>query len=166
MNAKQLERFLADRGANASAVDVVVRKLRESFKLSTAGRGLSAHKLDGAEIVWVLTVYAGSETAARADETLARLSNLIAPAFRHKHIGNDFLSAVQVHFRNGAEDIREIRIGRNINMAVIVFNDGVEEVFVDAGQHGQADLAANAYRSEGVLSGGLLKQLAAEIGSL
>ncbi|ASY43339.1 hypothetical protein CJD35_01880 [Sphingobium xenophagum] len=167
MNAKQLERRLSVFGANASALDVVTRKLRESFKVSTAGRGMNAHSLSTDEVAWIIAAYAGSDVAARASETLARLAELIgvgaASAFRHS---NDFLATLQVVLGNPdwAWEVWEVRICRNLPIASIHYRNGQIEKFVapEFVEHG-AGYGTSAFRSEGVLSAGFLHQLAIDL---
>jgi len=173
MNAKELERLLAHLGANPSAVDVVTRKLRDAFKVSTGGRGINAHRLSVDEVAWIVLTYAGSEIAAKAAETLARLLDLItnepAPA-PNVPWSNDFVASFQLILRDEIQGVREVRVCRNVGIAEIIFDDGTVRKFVasnlavnDAAAAGQA-----MFRSEGVLSGGLIEalkhRLAADIG--
>lgn len=167
MNAKQLERNLAEMGASASAVDVVVRKLREAFKVSTGGRGVNAHSLTADEVAWIVACYAGSDVAAQAAHTLLRLSDLIGVGdpygFRHS---NDFLASFQVILADPekAWDVWEVRIARNMPIASIQYRDGTIEKFVSSEHrnHGQG-YGTTAFRSEGVLSAGLIHQLAIDL---
>jgi len=164
MHAKALERTLAMHGANASAVDVVIRKLRDAFKVSTGGRGLNAHDLLIDEIAYILAAYAGSETASRADETLARLMNLISDETRPplaKHWTNDFLVSLQLILRGELTNVKEVRIARNFDFAAISYADGREVQFRSpAYKDSIPGISGAAFRSDGVLSGALLEHIA------
>lgn len=154
MNAKALERLIADRGGNASAFGVVVRTLRAAFHVSTSGRGIP-HDLSPDDGAWVLAAYAGSEIAARADHTFGRLLKLQSDASTN----NRFVFKLQLILRRDSvvPPVREVRICRNLNLAVIVYQDGREERFT-AGNGG--DVPAGGFRSEGILSGELLDVIA------
>ena len=165
MNAKQLERLLSKLGANASALDVVTRKLRAAFDLKTGGRGLNAHDLTTAEVSWIITAYAGSEVAAKADVTLSRLIELDGVGEKFRHSG-DFLTSLQLILgeQELAREVSEVRICRNIPIAEIHYKDGSKEKFVPAKDRINGASFGNAsYRSEGVLSAGLIQQLAIEL---
>lgn len=129
MNAKDLERFLAERGASASAVDQTVRALRKAFHLSVFGRGPNAADLSPPETSWVLASYAGSEVASRANETLQRLMTLFAPV--GARLGRRFDEAFMRLITANWEEALEVRICRDHPYAVIRYVDGREELFGD-----------------------------------
>lgn len=155
MNAKELERFLAARGANASAVDVVIRSLRKVSRVSTGGRGLHAAKLTPVEIGLVVMCYAGSDVASRADETAFRLMSLNGPNFCR--LSSYFPMAFQQLISEHLEEASEVRICRDHPYAVIQYADGGLEEF------GRGPISvpppANSFRSEGVIPDALIKDL-------
>ena len=168
MHAKQLERLLAALGANPSAIDVVTRKLRAGFDLKTGGRGLNAHDLTNAEVSWIVAAYAGSEVAAKADAALARLMELKGVGEKFMHSG-DFLTSLQLILAEpkAAYQVSEVRVCRNLPRAEIHYKDGTKEKFVPAKDRANGEGFGNAiYRSEGVLSAGLIQQLAIELGGV
>ena len=159
MNAKQLERLLTPFRVNPSAFDVVTRKLRESFSLATSGRGMNAHNLTIDETAWLLAAYAGSEVAAKAAETLKRL----IPLQSDEKVNSGFLFNLQLILRGEITNVQEVRVCKNADLAVIRYQDGTEVKFVRPEHLGEARGFGEAiYRSEGILTGGLLKTLAIE----
>lgn len=163
MNAKDLERLLASHGANPSGVAVVVQKLRESFKVSVGGRGFSAHDLTADEMACIVAAYVGSEVAARASETLARVIELRSADVKP----NRFIDCFQLILLRDIkglgrkiEDVREIRIARNAGFAQIIFNKGTPWTFTN---RRVPAAALPAFRSEGVLSASLIDLLAENV---
>ena len=160
MNAKELERFLANLGASATQVDVVTRRMRAAFNVSTGGRGVNAASLRVDEIAWILCAFAGSDIAAKADQTFATILKLQSPDAKCK----EFVIAMQLILRGEITDVQEVRICRNMPLAKILYTDGNIERFVSteylqsAGGFGEA-----SFRSEGVISGGLIKALRLEL---
>jgi hypothetical protein len=156
MNAKDLERLFASHGANPSGFTVVVQKLREAFKVSVGGRGFNAHDLTADEMAWVAATYVGSEVPARASETLARLLKLRAVDSEPK----DFILCFRLILSRDIKGVREIRIARNADFAQIIFHKGAPWTFANW----RAPAATPpAFRSEGVLSAGLIDMLADNI---
>lgn len=151
MNAKDLERLLAQHGANPTSVTVVVQKLRESMKVAVGGRGFNAHDLTADEVSWILATYLGSDTPARASETLARLLKLRSADAAPK----DFVPCFQFILRREIKGVREIRVARNADFAQILFNKGSPWIFTKSPSAAQPVL-----RSEGVISADLINVLA------
>jgi hypothetical protein len=165
VNAKQLERFLVHLGANASAIDVVTRRLRAGFNLKTRGRGLNARDLTTAEVSWIVAAYAGADIAAKADVALTRLKQLSGVGETFKHSG-DFLMSLELILADQklAYQVSEVRVCRNLPMAEIHYKDGTKEKFVPASDSVTgASFGNSSYRSEGVLGAGLIQQLAIEL---
>jgi hypothetical protein len=155
MDAKNLERLLASHGAGASGIAVVVQKLRAAFKVSVGGRGFNAHDLTASEISWIVATYLGSETPARASETLARLLKLRATVAEAKP--KEFILCFDLILRRDIKRVREIRIARNADFAQIIFDKGAPWTFAN---WRAPNAALPMLRSEGVLSAGLIEVLA------
>ena len=168
MNAKRLERLMASHGANASAFGVVVRTLRGAFNIETSGQGI-AHDMTVDEIAWYLAAYAGSEVAARADQTLTRLMGLQVATPNYPDTnwygGNDFLTALQLILRRQVSGVQSVGIARNFDCATIRFSDGREiEYSTPEYRDTISGISGAAFRSEGVLTGALLDHIAYIIG--
>jgi hypothetical protein len=160
VNAKELERFLAARGASASGVDQVVRSLRKAFNLSTSGRGLNAANLTPAEISWVVTSYAASEVAAKADLALSRLLTITGPSTAR--LSPNFVMAFQQLITEDFEIAAEVRLDRIWPYALIKYSDGHEEIF-GRGPVGSFPPPDTVIRSEGIIPGGLIAALKAAL---
>ncbi len=152
MDAKNLERLLASHGASPSGIAVVVQKLRAAFKVSVGGRGFNAHDLTADEMSWIVATYLGSEAPARASETLARLSKLRTTDAEPR----EFILCFRLILSRDIKGVREIRIARNVDFAQILFNNRSPWTFTNR----RAPGALPAFRSEGVLSAGLIDVLA------
>lgn len=169
MTAKDLERLIVRLGGNASALDTVTRKLREATRLSTAGRGFNAPALSAAEAAWILMAYAGSPVAARAGRTVLTFSDFRRPeTVRIKEprlfLSNDFNAALQelLQIHELLEHIESVSLAHNIPMATISLKDGRRANYCHAGANvGDVEArAAECFISQGVLTQGLLKQIA------
>lgn len=167
MNARQLERLLVQHGAPASFLDVVTRKLREAMRLPKGGRGLNAPEIGGDEAAWTLLGLAGTDTATQAAHAITRLLELRLPAGIEPRHSREFVSAVQIILGSveWAGEISEVRVGRSCPHSQIIYRDGHVEHFVlpDVSAHAAASVGSARFRSEGVLSGGLLHQVAIDL---
>jgi hypothetical protein len=174
MTAKELERLIARHGGNASALDQVTRKLREATKLSTGGRGFNAPSLPPHEAAWMLTAYAGSETASRAAHAVLFYSDFRRPDFYHvgpagpaHGFSNGFDAAMQELLQEPRllAEVHSIRFARNLPLVRIILRNGEVVSYC----HKSEDLAEietraeQSFLSEGVLTRGLLEEIVANL---
>lgn len=180
MTAKELERLIAERGGNASALDVVTRRLREAGFLPVGGRGVNAAALRPVDAASILIAYAGSEVAAKADETLRYYAHFArpnwveigAPRRRGSHFGGPVLSenfaemlqSLLVHDEILIE-VQAISFARNFPITRVLLNDGKQISYcAPARDLKEVEAEANwSFRSEGVLTHNLLKRIAIDL---
>ncbi len=153
MTAKELSRLVECFGGNASAFGVVVQKLRAAFEVSTNGRGI-AYDLKDDEVAWLLAAYAGSDVAAQSANRFARIINL----WSDEQTNAQFITQFQLIVRGDITGISEVRIGRNRDRAVILYDDGKTVYYHPRPEPEFPDSAG--FVSEGVLSGAMLRALA------
>lgn len=152
MTAKDLERLVASDGGSVTALDTVTRKLRERYVqkplacllrgVRTGGRGPNAHRLNVFEAALVLLCYAGADVAERCTERLddETFGGLVAVLSKLLHTP-DALAMVE-----------ELRVGRQAAYAKVVLRHGPALHF--------GDQQGGGFRSEGILGGHLLKEVA------
>ncbi|MEO7688189.1 MAG: hypothetical protein ABIS51_02810 [Sphingomonas sp.] len=167
MIARDLERLLVILQAPASIVDLVTRDLRENGAIPTGGRGPNAPRIGAVEAAAMLIALAGADVASQAYLAIAKVKGLrfveLDALPRHdgclvttlrKVLGDPPL----------ASEIHEIRVCRNLPLAEIFYKDGAIERFVH--QNVIVDpmaLGGGCFRSEGVLPGALLEQVALKL---
>lgn len=164
MRGRDLEATLASLGASVTSLDAITRELRAHKVIPVGGRGPHAPQIDHGVAAWMLAALAGSDVPSQAGRQLARLGSLRRPA-ECSRISDEFIDALRIVLGNAtlARDVREIRVSRNLDLARIVYSDGTIERFIDlsAVDWDDADgLGSASFLSEGVLTGGLLHQIA------
>lgn len=178
MTARDLMRLAASHGGNLSALNVVIRTLRESFErghnaanpqfgLPVAGRGVHAHHLTPTEAAWVLISYAGSDVAAHGVQRLPTLAMLQAPEdFTIPTLGTARWSLQQVideafQIPEWLDDIIEVRIARNFDFARLVRRSGPVVKFFDAfASVTEVEEIEGSFLSEGIMGQALLRRIA------
>lgn len=164
MNARDFERFLVERGAPASFLDIVTRKLRQEGKLRIGGRGRHAAEVEHIEAAWIMIGLAATDVAAQAVDGFRRQMELEVPrGVRPRHYTH-IVEALQIILGNPqwASKVAEIRVGRTYAHTQIVYHDAPTDHFVLPGtpKDEAAEVGNRAFRSEGVLSGGLIHEAA------
>lgn len=163
MNVRQLEKLLIFHGAPTSFLDTVTRVLRAESRLPIGGRGPYAPQIGPDAAAWVMLALAGTDVAAQAGHALHRLLELRLPTGIAARYAPEFVDAVQILLGSPewAGEVAEIRVGRSHALSQIIYHDGTVEAFV-AGEM----IAANGsmrFRSEGIIGGGLLHQVAIDL---
>ena len=122
MKVSDLERLVSSYGVSSSKMGAVTRELRHSGRLPVKGRGPNALDLDPSLAAMVLIATAGSGKAVKADSRLNSLENLIDVSS-----GKNLLDAFTeiLDGQSGLKDVIEVRIGRNIREASIVYTGKV-----------------------------------------
>jgi hypothetical protein len=120
MHMKALERLISERGVDASKADTITRRLRESGKLPSGGRGANAPQIGAREAAIFLIAVAGSPKAIDAPTRVDKLSKL-----RSDGGGPTFLDAVEglLADQNARQNVREVRIARTHRGAVIISDE-------------------------------------------
>lgn len=164
MKVRDLERLLVSLGAPSSFLDTVTRVLRSKSRLPIGGRGAHAPDIGPDEAAWIILALAGTDVAARAVEGLARLLDLQLPTGERARFATSFVDAIQVILGSpeSAAQIREVRVGRSHALSQIIYCDGEIERFVLPGTSpsSAAEVGSTKFRSEAVLTGGLLVRVA------
>lgn len=164
MKARKLERILVSHGAPASFLDTVTRVMRTDGKLPIGGRGPNAPDIGPFEAALMMIALAATDVAARAVEGLSRQISLKTDAAAPR-FADDLPSALQVALGNPdwARQIAEVRVGRTHAFSQIAYCDGHIEYFTIPGTANPSGVGSTAFRSEGILSGGLIHQVAIEL---
>lgn len=165
MRVRQLEFALQELGVPASALDVVTRQLRAQKMLPVGGRGLNAPKIGPDEAAWVLIGLAGSDAAAQAAWALHKQLELrMVPGSAPRH-SDEFVSVVQILLGNPdwAGEVVELRVGRSHALSQIIYRDGHVERFVGPDAPHLAAGGGMRFRTEGVIGGGMLHQIAIDL---
>ncbi len=165
MKVRELARLLTVHGAPASFTDTVIRVLHSESKLPIGGRGPHAPAIGADEAAWVLVGLASTDVAAQAGHGLNRQLSLSLYGSEPARHDRDFTGAVQIILGNPewAAAVAEIRVGRSYPLSQIVYADGHVERFTVGGQRA---FGTTTFRSEGILPGGLLHQVAHELAGL
>lgn len=167
MRVRQLERLLTTLGASATALDIVTRQLREATRLPIGGRGANAPHITGDEAAWIIIALASTETASQAVAGLSRQTELQLPREVEPRHSRSFVDTVQLILgsQEWAGNVVEIRVGRSHARSQVIYTNGDVENFVLPGMTAkQAEgVGTAAFRSEAVLSRGLLHQVAIEL---
>lgn len=167
MIARDLERMLVMAQASPSGLDLVLRSLRDNGAIPIGGRGTNAPKIGNVEASAILLALAASDVAGKSYLALAGLRALrFAASSVSARYSESLIDTVRSLLGDPvlANGVREIRVCRNLPLAEIFYNDGTverfvhEDVLVDAAGFGGA-----CFRSEGVLSGGLLTTVALKL---
>ncbi|MEA1015576.1 hypothetical protein [Sphingosinicella sp. LY1275] len=167
MKVRQLERILAMHGAPASFLDTVTRSLRAEGRLPIGGRGVNAPDIGPDEAAWVMIGLAATDVAAQAALRFALQLELALPEGASPRHARNFVDAVQALLGSPetAWEVWEIRVGRSHNFSQIVYRDGHVEPFVlpNVPLSKATSVGSMAFRSEGIISGGLLHQVAIDL---
>lgn len=155
MNVRDLERLLVNLGCEASTLDVITRLLRANDLLPVGGRGPNAPTIGAVEAARIVLAVAGSEVAARSLSALESMAQLYCD-------NRDFVGTMQALLADpeAAATVKEVRISRNLPLAIIAYDTGEEERFTSLQVDGGLLSEHNRYRSEGVLPGLMLAEIA------
>lgn len=162
MKVRQLERLLVQHGAPASFLDTVTRVLRSESRLPLGGRGVNAPDIGPDEAAWVMVGLAATDVAAQAGYGFHRQLGLELYGNEQPRHAKHFVDAVQVILGSAdwASEVAEVRVGRSYPLSQIIYADGHVERFTERGERA---FGTASFRSEGVLAGGLLHQVAIDL---
>ncbi|MBA2725692.1 MAG: hypothetical protein H0U53_06865 [Actinobacteria bacterium] len=158
LRVRDLERLLTSQGVSAAKMDGITRKLRESGRLPTGGRGNNAPSIGPNEAASILIAVAGTPKANEADMRVAKLEPLLSEG---RAGTRTLLEAVMSLLADPAklDAITEVRIARTRRRATFIFRSGKVEEFRTAKPNGQDD----RFYVEGILAAPLLKLVARAI---
>lgn len=158
LRVRDLERLLTSQGVSAAKMDGITRKLRESGRLPTGGRGNNAPDIGPNEAAIILIAVAGSPKVNEADMRAAKLEPLLSEG---RAGTRTLLEAVMSLLADPAklDAITEVRIARTRRRATFIFRSGKVEEFRTAKPNGQDE----RFYVEGILAAPLLKLVARAI---
>ena len=158
MRVRGLERLLTAQGVSAAKMDGITRKLRESGRLPTGGRGINAPIIGPNEAAIILIAVAGSPKSNEADTRVAKLQPLLSNGRARSRTLLDAVTALLADPTN-LDTITEVRISRTKRRAAFIFRSGKVEEFHSAKPDGRAD----RFYVEGILGTPLLELVARAI---
>lgn len=155
MRVRDLERLLSAHGVGAAKMDATTRKLRESGRLPTGGRGPNAPAISAVEAANILLAVAGSSKAIEADTRLGKLAGLRSSASSSALV--DVLAGYLTD-PSSLREVSEFRVARTRRRAAIHFRDGHVEEFVAT-----SSTTASKFFVEGILPAELIEIVAAQL---
>jgi hypothetical protein len=139
-------------------MDGITRKLRESGRLPTGGRGINAPIIGPSEAAIILIAVAGSPKANEADTRAAKLEPLLSNGRAETRTLLEAVTSLLADPTN-LDTIAEVRIARTKRRAAFIFRGGKVEEFHPA----KPDARADRFSVEGILAAPLLELVARAI---
>lgn len=115
---------MSSNGIGAAKMAAITRAMRHSGRLVVKGHGVNARHLTATEVAELLIATAGAGKAVKAVDRLNELEKLRSASDRTNLI--DALTQVLMGEAR-ARHLVEVRIGRNVRAATLVYPERVEE---------------------------------------